>query len=90
MLMGDIMMKYILVVSSVKSKVELEFNKLDDIVNYYGLDRYEDFMNEYRKANESEKIELIENELNEFMMPFSPEDDSIARFKIRKISLQEG
>ena len=88
--MGDIMMKYILVVSSVKSKVELEFNKLDDIVNYYGLDRYEDFMNEYRKANESEKIELIENELNEFMMPFSPEDDSIARFKIRKISLQEG
>ena len=62
-----------------------EFKTLRDIIEYFELDRYKDFMADFKNAKtEDEKIEIIENELDEFRRPFSPEDDSLTRYKIFK------
>lgn len=77
-------MAYILFASSRENEYRERYETLEEIIRVRGIDRYPDFIEEYNKCKtDEERIELIEMELNEAMMPFSFADDSITRWRIQ-------
>jgi len=80
---------YLVAYSAYGNYFKHAFDSLWDIVKYYNLDRYKDFVDAFKDATtEDQKIEVIIMELENYQMPFSPEDDSTTYFKIFKDPLK--
>jgi len=81
-------MAYVLIVRSAQNEDRAIYETLEEILDDFFLsERDKDIYEEFSKLKtDEERIELLEECLNNMDILFSPEDDSVCQFQIKKIS----